>query len=300
MDLLKLNVTGLGALGQGERCYDEQYVPGGFNVIFLRQPRRHVLSLYIECKHGNWAGKTTRRWDVMHPEEPFPRELPVADSFDRWLDFFVRIDTPDYLGSVHEVELRQGPVENPWLADYQCYSPRNTATRQLAAGGGCPARQGDPHHVLASHARPGPEAVLSAVQRLGTFSFVGITDLYNLSYCLLLTRLRVDPLPEGCYDASVPVTSTFIRHGRADIRPDSGAAMANITSAMWEKVDKLSRHDQHLYVSAAWRMLGEAEAYQATAKRKLGGHLLNYTRFLESITYIPPKRRRSLPASFSL
>ena len=300
MDLQKLNVTGLGALGQGERCYDENFAPGGFNVVFLRQPRRHVLSLYIECKHGNWAGKTTRRWDAEHPEEPFPRELPFADSFERWLDFFGRLNTVGYLGSEQEVGLRQGPKENPWLADYNCYHPLNTATRQLAAGGGCPARNGDPHHVLAYKAQPGPEALLSAVRRLGTFSFVGLADLYDLSYCMLLARLRVHPLPEGCFDPSVPVTSTFIRHGRADLRPGSGAAMANVTQRAWAKVDALSGDDQHLYVSAAWRLLGEAEAYQTVAARKLGAHLLNYSAFLESIAYIPSRKRRSLPETFSL
>ena len=180
-------------------------------------------------------------------------------------------------------------------------NPGTDAPGQLAPGGGVPGLKSGPDQVLALQAQPaGPQALLSAVQWLGTFSFVGLSDLYNLSYCMLLTRLRVEPLPEGCYNPDVPVTETFIRHGRADLRPGSGAAMANVTQRMWDKVDALSGNDQHLYVAAAWRLLGEAEAYQATAPRKLGTHLLDYPKFLESISYIPRRRRRSLPATFSL
>jgi len=308
-DLLKRNVSGLGQLGQGERCADEQFVSGAFNMVILRVPRRHTLSLFIECSHGSWAKKATSRYSRAHPELPFPRD-PCGDpcvpepgikipQFEAWLDYFLRLqDERGFLGSPPEKALRGGTQH--LLADFECYSPIELQTRQLGSNAVCP-RGHDPHHVLASATLPQPAAELTtAVTRLGAYNFVGLADeLFPLSWCLLLHRLR-EPLDEWCFDASAAMTSSRIIHGRANVRPGAVAASALVSERVWAKVDRLTEQDTRVYLSAAWRLLGEAEAYQRSGERRLGVHLLNYSAFTESVAYIPARRRRNLPDSFSL
>ena len=169
------------------------------------------------------------------------------------------------------------------------------ATRQMASG--C---YKVPHHA---YAFPGNFPLQladerNAVGRILTFQFVGITDLYDLGWCLLVARLGKE-MPEGCFDHRGRVTATMMTHGSAD-RPSSASLLDKVRAEQWQLVDAITVHDQHVYMAALRRLLAEAEAYQRRAPRRLGAHLLDYAALMEKLAYIPHLLKAGMPSQFSL
>jgi len=297
MDLQPLG-RDFGGVGQGERCFDAVLPPGqppAFSLTFLRSPRAHVVSQYLECRHGSWSQKVTKNTS-------FPRSQAQELDVPLWLQYF----QPDEFERRSTSDWARLGWRGDGLPDFNCYSPIEAVSRQLSS-----ACTRDPHHwypdnwIAFSNATGRREMLLSAVRRVGQFSFVGIQDLYNLSLCLLYDRLRLE-LPAGCFDAAQPVYRTFVRHGRADIRPSTSAVLPRVSPAALAMADAVTRSDSHVFVAAVARLLGEARAFQdraragASGARPLGGHLLDWRVFLESIDYIPARRRRALPVEFEL
>ena len=168
-------------------------------------------------------------------------------------------------------------------------------TRQMASG--C---YKVPHHA---YAFPGNFPLQladehNAVARIATFQFVGITDLYDLSWCLLVARLGKE-MPEGCFDQRGRVTLTMMTHGSPD-RPSSAGLLGSVRDEQWQLVDAITVHDQRVYMAGLRRLLAEAEAFQRRASRRLGAHLLDYGALMEKLAYIPHLLKAGMPAHFSL
>lgn len=274
-----------GGVGQGERCYDEIWKADAFTLLYLRAPRQHVLSMYLECKYASWAVA-----NQAGAEPPFPGREPVAGGFEDWVNFFRR-------QTVNLTLVAHFNVRNQawrWYPDWKCYNPINAASRQLTRG--C---NKVPHHYYPANYPPSSMARFVSVARVASFNFVGVTELYDLSWCLLCARLG-KPLPEGCFSPEQPVTRTFVSHDDSQRRPRSGDAADSMSQQLWQSVDALTEADAHVYVTAAKRLLAEAEAYQAGAQRRLGAHLLDYGAFLRRIEYLPHAARAGMPAAFSL
>jgi len=309
-----------GPSAAGEHCFDTQFLPGGFNLVFLRAPRPHALSLFLEvrsacppstsltpaqCKYSNWGIKGTRT-------APW-RNMSDEDGFAYWAHYFAT-----FAPSAEEVAESRSSWQ--WLPDFGCYNPRNMQTRQLAGGGACVR---DPHHLYAANFPPPEGALASARERLAQFHLVGTLEAYDLCFCLLAHRLRL-PQPPGCFEAGAPMGGKLVTHrgrnrpqqtftlaelrqrqGTNRRRPPTELLGPEIGQAAWGDVDAITGDDQVLFVAAMQRLLAEAAAYEAGAGvggyRRLGAHLLDYGRLLASLgEYFPRPLLRQLPLAFSL
>lgn len=262
-------------IGHLEWCFEAPagFQDGAFNFVFLRSPRAHVLSQFLECKYDAWGREVTSHL----PQFPFPGGDDAA-GFAQWVAHFYNATfvAPD------------GRLAH----DFNCYSPHSFQTRQL--GSACVR----PHHVarrFPAHlklldgrgAGPGQATLGVALSRLPRYAFVGVTDLYPLSWCLLLHRLR-ERLPDWCF-------------------ADSGGAAPNLTHAVhsvprhkpsdfddrtWASVDALSPDDQALFAAGLQRLLGDWTAFQAEPPegRRLASSLLPRLRLLSSLAYMPQLR----------
>jgi hypothetical protein len=281
----------VGNTGQGEDCYHVGFAPGGFNLVYLRSPRMQALSMFLECRYSNWARKRT--------SENFNAWRVDSDAvvFGRWVDYFA-----DYVVNATTVaRASQLGMAHVWLDDFNCYNPISLVTRQLGPRKTCIRL---PHHWYHTTYPPPNGFLETAVEHLSTFSFVGIGELFDLSFCLLTTQLRL-ATPPGCFAASQTlgepprnVTTAFVRHGR---RPSAEQCAPLVAEAVWSQVDRLFALDAQLYVAGLRRLLSEAEAYQATAPpdRRLSPHLLPYESLMAKLAYLI-KPQDGFPASFSL
>ena len=176
--------------------------------------------------------------------------------------------------------------------DYNCYSPLSFQTRQLGAE--CVR----PHHVsrrfpIFLHllpilgTGPGQPHLNTALARLDSYGFVGLTDTYPLSWCLLMHRLRVEP-PAWCFEGPTAgrVNLTHEVHGVPRVRH------SDISETTWAQVDALTADDQTLYIAAAQRFVEEVSAFQKTLPlgRKLAPQLFPRLKLLSSLAYMPELR----------
>jgi hypothetical protein len=80
------------------------FLEGGFNFVFLRSPRAHVLSQYLECRYDKWGQTMT----AMLPEFPFPRNGSDEDGFAEWVKHF-HSSTFSELGKARSRRRGDGP-----------------------------------------------------------------------------------------------------------------------------------------------------------------------------------------------
>jgi len=84
---LRVDLAALGhEIGHLEFCAsapDVGFLKGGWNFVFLRSPRAHVLSQFLECRYDEW-GKTMT---AQLPEFPFPTGDDES-AFEHWVAHF--------------------------------------------------------------------------------------------------------------------------------------------------------------------------------------------------------------------
>jgi len=285
VELRALDVD-VGNTGQGEDCYHIGFDPAGFNLVYLRAPRLQALSMFLECRHSNWARKRTS------PEFNAWRNESDAAAFARWVSYFA-----DY--RVNQTTVARASVPGfawLWLDDFNCYNPIHLVSRQLGPRKSCVRL---PHHWYHTTYPPPAGFLETALEHLDSFQFVGISELFDLSFCLLTLRLRT-AVPPACFEAApdAKITTAFVRHGK---RPSAEQVTPTVAKGVWPNVDRLFAFDSKLYVAGLRRLLTEAEAYQAGAApgRKLGAHLLRYRELMDSLSYLIGPADR-FPQSFSL
>ena len=83
-------------------------------VVFLRDPYRHVLSQYMECKYDTWGQQVTRGtgFPGTHKMEE------VLGGFEEWVRHFVK-----------------GKAILGGRGAYNCYNPWNMQARYLSVKG---------------------------------------------------------------------------------------------------------------------------------------------------------------------
>jgi len=158
---LKLRVT------SDEKCHGHDWhedpcLAGVPTVTYLRSPRSHVLSQFLQCSHE------ARRNTAGHFVEgrPFPEQSPeIMDNFDSWLGAF----DPSRYG--------YGAA-----ADWNCYNPTNMMTRYLACG----PRATTPHHADGI----GPPSLALALNRLSNFTLVSLPRCWTHVNTVPLTARR--------------------------------------------------------------------------------------------------------------
>ena len=150
-----------------QKCF---YVPTASHMtsVFLRSVRGHVYSQYLECVFDRWGKKVTRG-------SLFPRAKRegLLGNFLIWLKHFGNLgDDPAYTGEKY---------------DYRCQDPRDTQTRYMSC-----VTKSNPNHAL----NPPPD-LESALENLRVVDFLGLTDFYTESVCMIVYR-RKGIIGPGC------------------------------------------------------------------------------------------------------
>jgi len=171
-----------------EACLSD--MPVGNRMALFRSPREHALSQYAECRFDT-------EWDEYRakqgqPPLPVPGKGPVTGCDDK--------------GTFSETCL------SVWLAhaaqgvdSYKCYHPWNLQSRQATC-------QGDTKHIHLDHERF-PDAAHAIAAFTGGLDVIGITDLYEESWCLLQHRLTGN-LPADCNCQKLPDTRDTLQQHR--------------------------------------------------------------------------------------
>ena len=247
-----------------------------------RMEDKRAAQLSPEAQKFNWTEEA--RFVHAQGKDAFPRgDKNVSHDFVRWLDHFLSKEwAPDSYRKV-----RADPYN-----DYGCYNPWNMQTRAMVCSG-----RSELHHLHSLKGR-NPPAKDVAIARVSAAEFVGISELYDESWCLLQFQLS-GKLPSECTcDVGSPCTlglttqegtrladckghSTQKRHGV----PPHGKASSlgdNVTA----KLDRLSRADSELYLVAMTRVVMHLRAVETHTGIKLicAGRLLQ---LMETTTHIP-------------
>jgi len=159
-----------------ERPYLEYFNSSSFNFVFLREPRKHVYSQFLECKYDWWGKKVTANTS-------FPRDSIDAIGMREWVNFF----HDDW---------------HPKKGDFHCYNPWNMQTRYLATR--------DAHHLSTIDLKEPSVAI--AEKNLRNLDFVGCVDYYKESMCALSFVLD-GTFFEGCVCSENKVNFTHLTHG---------------------------------------------------------------------------------------
>ena len=215
-----------------EQCYEAIRVPHGFHIVFFRDPREQIFSLYLECRFDVWGHRVTQQAatrlrpgekvklvgddaDTDDPEgniQPSPAPEGVSPALDA--DLLDAVDTFPRSGNVSTdfVEWLDYFLHSDWSPDgvrlirddpyndYGCYNPWNMQTRAMTCSG-----RSELHHLHNVAARVPPTKDVG-LARVDSAEFVGIAELYDESWCLLQFQLS-RKLPAACTcDVSSPCT----------------------------------------------------------------------------------------------
>lgn len=149
---------------QDEQCYPVWHDAAAINMVLLRRPRDHIVSMFLECRyrHGLRVGLGRNPYFRAAIE----RHNDTEEGLLAWLSTFIG-------GNPHSLP---------------CYDPRNLQTRAMSCSS---------HGAGASHAFTPNVSLVAALHNLNTVDVVGVTEAFDESVCLL--RQRIDGvLPQYC------------------------------------------------------------------------------------------------------
>jgi len=197
----------------------------------FRNPRAHILSQYLECKHDDWG-----KWITNGTS--FPREGSDEAGFDEWLNHFLTES------KLHELD----PVDHSY-SDFRCYNPWNMQSRYLTRGR--PSfMKGQPRYAFNRHL-PGHHAYSAediepaasqVVHSLNDLAWIGVVELFSESLCLLEYQFKGE-FPETC-TCSSPHRGETESHESHHVPAHD---VKNLTRGVLEKVDRLSSIDSIAY-----------------------------------------------------
>lgn len=221
-----------------EMCYEAIRVPHGFHVVFFRDPREQIFSLYLECRFDVWGHRVTQqaaqrlrpgekvklvddcdddspgKGGCSNPNNIRPSPAPEGVSPAADVDLLQGEDTFPRSGNISTdfVEWLDYFLHSDWSPDgvrhirddayndYGCYNPWNMQTRAMTCSG-----RSQLHH-LHNRATRLPPTKDVGLARVDTAEFVGIAELYDESWCLLQFQLS-RKLPAVCTcDVGSPCT----------------------------------------------------------------------------------------------
>ena len=215
-----------------QECYTAMRKDNTLNVVFLRSPRPHVRSQHGECYYDNWGKRVTKGTNFQRTNDS------IAD-YESWLEHFSKLRASD-IGQTK---------------DFNCEDPRNTQTRHMSC-----SKAPNPQ---ANHALPAPPCLSLAIANLHDAGFIGLTDFYDESICMLQLR-RTRRLPEGCgCGDSKNTTHQDFTHGVPRHSED------NLSPHVLEMVDNLARLDKDLFVAALERFLDDIAVAEMAANRTI-------------------------------
>ena len=225
-----------------QNCYLEMahHRDGGntMNCVFIRSPRSHVQSQFLECVYDTW-GK------IVTSGTAFPRTEDLQDDFKKWLEHFVALDTRTDYGTT---------------VDYNCIDPRNVMARHMSC-----QRAPNPQ---ANHALSVPPELTVAIENVAKdATFIGVTDFFHESICLLQLR-REGSLPPGCgCDAAAEAARNKKKevHITHDVPPHNSDQFPKDIRIM---LDSLTQLDRQLFVAGLKRFMEDMDVAERVVNRK--------------------------------
>lgn len=242
-------------VGGAEQCLAPFVHESRVNVVFLREPRGHVLSQYL---HGAYAGRATARRS---------KGFPVVDGddyfvgFARWIDHFARDWTPS-------------------KGDFGGYNPMNMMARTLTCTDehwNCDFIQrcdvACAHHV-GNDPKDATPPLTEALAAVHTVDVLGVVELLHEVLCVVEFRVK-GALSPGCTcmpDGSVRVArgGGINFRGRAHIVNSRGQRVGRKVSAseipahLIRSLDSIISVDISVYRAAVIRVLCDLRALELT------------------------------------
>ena len=215
--------------------HDQAARPHAQRLVFLRSPRAHLLSMYKECRYTEWGRNL-----LAHNRSRVPASGTHQQDFEKWIDYYV------------------DPLAKPWLG---CYEPWNYQARAMTS------RRGTVHDL--GQAEDYAPLFDAAMLSYRAADWVGLTDFYDESLCLLLTRLpgaRAATLfSDACRcDRRGSLLDVAVeRHGAvssSNVRIDSGLAA---------KMDGLTAVDKALFAVSLRNFFSEIKEVETRVSRRI-------------------------------
>lgn len=202
-----------------EVCFLDRLASNGIKVVFLRSPRAHIYSQYLECKYSDWGKSRNKErygWKEMKNE---------IENIHFWVDYFLKDWKP-----------RHG--------DFNCYNPRNMETRYMTCRDSGNNILQEAHHHAKIEDRLNSSGLFEfAKVNLHRIDFVGITELYHESLCLFLFQAH-GKLPDEC---DVNYEGVLVKDpGQQHQVPKHNEK--NLPKEITKKFDNLTRIDGKLYL----------------------------------------------------
>lgn len=194
--------------------YDRVQRPHAQRLVFLRSPRGHVLSMFKECRYDDWGVRLIRS-----NLSTVPHAGTHQHDFEKWINFYIMRATGNNTGK----------------NSMGCYDPWNFQARFMTSWSARPNWA-----ALHEGYDPSIDAVLTSYLEM---DWVGLTDFYDESLCLLLSRLQSRAAAAtfkkscNCQDTnrSALMNVPIERHGSVsssavDIYPELAAKMDRLTA----------------------------------------------------------------------
>ena len=241
-----------GHVAGAEQCHPPFVHQSRINIVFLREPRRHVISMYLHGasvgRNRSSADRERRSW-VRRQLSGYPMGMDAL-GLHAWLRHFSRGWTPT-------------------AGDFRSYNPLNMQARSLT----CRATHWNAdfvsscdeacsHHTgpNASDARPSLEAALGVVRAV---HFVGVTELLPEALCVLEYRVT------GAASTDCARPRPVVRNPAVDRFAHANLGVSGLAPPVLAELDAVSVIDQQVYKAALVRLLCEIRALEAATQRQI-------------------------------
>uniref|UniRef100_A0A7S3UFS8 Sulfotransferase n=1 Tax=Picocystis salinarum TaxID=88271 RepID=A0A7S3UFS8_9CHLO len=226
-----------------EQCFLDLQESKGIHLIFLRSPRKHLLSQFMECKYTEWGHTKTKNTD-------FPQQGELYDDFQTWIDHFHNLNED----------------KKTWGKEfaYNCYNPRNMQSRYLtcqAPGGPNPEWQYT-KAVYPHFAHEKEPSLTEAILNLDKHEWIGVADLYHESLCVFVYRHK-GTLPSNC---KCPFPQNAGHTHNTHSVPEHH--VGTVPSDTLRKVDELSLLDQGLFIHGLALLLADIYEVQKETRTR--------------------------------
>lgn len=224
-------------LDNSELCYHRMYTPHAFNIVFLRNPLKHIYSQYLECKYDWWGKRVTGSTN-------FPKDDPDPIGMGKWVSYFLDV------------------WRDPEQTFFQCYNPYNLQSRYMT----CKSSDEEisAHGIFDAKMRFPPIEV--AKRNLDNLQFVGIVDYFKESLCMI-SFLYTGVL--GKYCACGKLKSWKVPHHSHEVPKHS---ISDISMETLKKMKALTEVDLELYKYGLRRFLETMEAFEAYVRTEVLCH----------------------------
>ncbi len=213
----------------------------GYNhLILVRSPMSHVQSMFEECRNVPWGIKT------FHDREKkglptIPHRSTFERDFDEWITYYTH------------------PLEKPFLG---CYNPWNYQSRHLTCS------RESCHDIDNNLMDTDPSEAINTLENL---DFVGLTDFFHESKCLLIGRfgkgMSEDSSAEAYYSSTCRCPLNINQY--SDKHVNKHNRTMTIPDSLKVKIDRLVEVDTYMYRVALRMFFMDIKRHEQTVGRRI-------------------------------